>query len=432
MDINNKFPEALLNAPGLPGQIASYINSTAIKRQPVLALGAAICAAGTIFAHRIRSDSNLRTNFLVLSIAESGCGKEGARQSIIQLFNKCELNNYMLGDFVSDSGILTGLRDNKGIGFAMIDEIGREIQALNNKRSNSHEQRIMTTVMKLFSQAGGTYRGKQYANVDSKFPRFDIEQPCLNVYGTTVPKRFYEALTSDEAIDGFLARWLVFKSDDIDPPLQEFSHIAPPDDLIKDIAEIQAMPAYEQLTVNGVVLSDPVPIPKIIPFSDTAKDILQNLTFVCNEKRKQEIKNGGVLAPIWARTREHAIKLALVAHPFEHGIIESVTMQWACDLALYLSNVSINAIRENISDNEHERTLRRVHSVIKRYNDNNHNKPMPNKKLIQATAKFLNVIDRGKVLFQLSEAGFIDIRETGKTYDGKPCYEFIANDYSTG
>lgn len=426
--VNNsiEFPEYLLHdAPGLPGQIANWINSMSIRRQPILALGAAICASGTIFAHRIRSDTDLRTNFMVLSIAESGCGKEGARQLLNKLFSMCGISHYILGEFVSDAGMLSALKKN-GIGFAMTDEIGREINALFNGTPSNHEQRIITTMMKLFSQASGTYRGKQYANHDGKTPRVDIEQPCLNLYGTTVPKRLFDSLTSDDAIDGFLPRWLLFNSSDINPPRQKLNNNAQkPTDLIKAIATIQAIPVYDNSTPAG---TKTIPTPKIIPFSDSAEIILDDLEGICNEKRVQEIKDGGLLAPIWARTREHAIKLALVSHNFERGVIEDDVMQWACDLALYLSEFSIRAIRENISDSENEKVLRRVHGIIKRYNDNNQNKGMPNKIFVQRMG-FLTPNDRNKIVTQLAESEYIEKRKTGKIYAGQPCYAFYAKEY---
>ena len=44
-----------------------------------------------------------------------------------------------------------------------------------------------------------------------KKPRVDIEQPCLNVLGSTVPDRLFNSITEEELMDGFfLTRWLIF------------------------------------------------------------------------------------------------------------------------------------------------------------------------------------------------------------------------------
>ena len=405
--ITHELPEHLLNAPGLPGQIAAWIDTVSIKKQPVLALGAAISAAGTIMAHRVRSESDLRTNFMVLGLAESGSGKERARQCIDSLFRAAGIDHLLLGDFASDVGLLESLAQNNAIGLSMIDEIGREIQSLNNSRAG-HEAKILTTMMKMFSSASSIYRGKQYGNAKDR-PRQDIVEPCLNIYGTTVPKRFFDALTSDEAIDGFLARWLVFASNDIQPEMTEgISCNNPPQQLIKEIEYIQAMPAYKEASPTMVQMQR-TPNPKTIPFSQEARRLLAELSATCEKNRVTEICKGGLLAPIWSRTREHAIKLALVAHPYRGGIIESVTMDWACQMALYLTKVASKAILENISDTDHEKALKRIHGIIERYNERN-NADIPHRTL-SARTTFIKARERNEILTQLSESGMIQVRE---------------------
>lgn len=409
-EVASDFPAHLIDGVGLVAEIAAWINSTAIRRQPVLALGAAICAVGTIFAHKIRSETNLRTNFMVLGTAESGAGKEHARSCLNSLFNACNLENLILGELPSDAGVLSALTRNNGIGFAMLDEIGREIKSLNSKGAGSFEGRILTMLMKMFSVAGSMYRGKEYANHDGDMDRKDIIQPCLNIYGSTVPKRFYDAMTSDDAIDGFLARWLVFGSNDIAPPLLDGGDIDhPPYSLIENIGFIKKMPAYAA-PVEGKVVMQPMPQPRVILFSDGAKRILGSLATACEENRIREIKKGSGLAAIWARTREHAIKLALVGHSYQEGIIDANVMTWACDMAMHLSHVAIKAIAENVADSDHERNVNKILKVIQKFNQHNNGEHMPHYKLTRSV-QFLKPRDRNEILNQLAESGKISTKE---------------------
>lgn len=415
---DSNFPEYLLDAPGLPGEIASWINSTAIKRQPILSLGAAICAAGTIFAHRIRNDSNLRTNFMVLGLAESGSGKNHPRECIKSLFNYCDLSQYTFGKFASDAALLNSLGDTNGIGLALIDEIGRELKCLNNPRAGGHETRLLTLMMEIYSEAGTHYDGKRYASNENNKR---LEQPCLNIYGTTVPKRLYDSLNSDDAIDGFLARWLLFPSEDIDPPMQQRGNVElPPEQLANNIRFIQGMRNFKE-PLPGFV-GAPIPDPRVIPYTDGAEDILRNLSNACNENRIAEIRRGGNLAPIWARTREHAIKLALVAHPYRSGAIERVTMSWACNMALHLSHLAIKAIRENISDSDYEKSLKRVHTIIKRYNEKT-GLPMKAWKVADAI-RSLKPRERNEIIAHLVESGQLISHE--EQYNGKLSYSYTA------
>ena len=404
-----EFPKHLLeHAPGLPGEIAAWINSTALKRQPVLALAAGICAAGTIFAHRVRNDSNLRTNFMVLGLAESGAGKNHARECIKSLFYACNMEQYTFGKFASDSGLINALSDNNGVGLALVDEIGRELQSLNSKGAGGHETRLLTAMMEIYSEAGSYYDGKRYASAEN-FKK--LVQPLLCIYGTTVPKRFFDSMTSDEAIDGFLARWLVFQSNDIDPPMQQRGNVENvPTTLMENIIYIRNMPIYKpQDEGNSYSVEAPIPAPRVINYSDAAKDILYEFSEACNANRMAEIKRGGLLAPIWARSREHAIKLALVAHPYRNDVIDSITMQWACEMAMYLSQVAVKTIQDNVSDSDHEKLLNKVKGVIVRWCSRNSGEFMPHRTLC-SYVKFIRGRERNEILQQLHESGIINIQ----------------------
>lgn len=423
--IESDFPLHLLDAPGLPGEIAIWINSTAIMRQPILALAAAICAAGTIFAHRIRSESNLRTNFMILGVAVSGAGKNHARECIDSLFAASHIEHLLLGDFASDAGILSSMSNTNGVGFALLDEIGRELKSLSGRNAGSHEARILTTMMKMFSQAGSTYRGKEYSDRDGKKTRQDIIQPCFNIYGTTVPKRFYDSLTSDDAIDGFLARWLIFSSDDIDPKISVGGdHQNPPQKLIDNIRGI-INSKIQTVAKNGYIDLTPIPAPRIVYFSELAQDKLEKFSKTCNENRLAEIRKGGNLDAIWARTREHAIKLALVAHPYyaDTPIIESVTIEWACEMAMYLSHVAIKAISENVADSEYGQNRNKVFNVIKKW-FSRHNQPIKAYEL-NNRIKYLPPRERDEILRDLVQNQ--DISAIKTTYNDKESCSYLPN-----
>lgn len=412
-----EFPKHLLdNAPGLPGEMAKWIDSTALKRQPVLALGAAICAAGTLFAHKIRNDSNLRTNFMILGLAESGAGKNHARSCIKSLFYKTGMEHLTAGNFASDAALINTIDANGGIGIALMDEIGREIAALTQRGAGGHEKRLITAMMEMYSEAGTYYDGKKYADSDNAKR---IIQPCVNIYGTTVPKRFFDAMTSDEAIDGFIARWFVFESNDIDPPMQESGNIDNiPPTLMENIKFIQAMPT-NAVVQPGYNIGPLVPQPTIIPYSSGAKDILDEFSKICNDKRLEEIKKGGLLAPIWSRAREHAIKLALVAHPYRDGIIETMTMGWACELAMYLSLKAIEVVNANVTDSPHQKMLYELRDCIKRWNDRNPGQYMPHTKLCNNFTK-IKGRERNEMLQQLRESGMIDVEEEKESKKANP------------
>jgi hypothetical protein len=79
---NYPFPDDLLSPPGLLGEVTRYIVASALKPQPILALGAAITALGTVIGRKVRTTTDLRTNIYAVSVADCGAGKEHTRKAI--------------------------------------------------------------------------------------------------------------------------------------------------------------------------------------------------------------------------------------------------------------------------------------------------------------------------------------------------------------
>ena len=84
--------------------------TTAKRPQPVLALGASLCALGALMGRKYRTASNIRSNLYVVGIAESGAGKNHSRVVINELFRRANLLQYLGGNKIaSGSGLLTAL-----------------------------------------------------------------------------------------------------------------------------------------------------------------------------------------------------------------------------------------------------------------------------------------------------------------------------------
>ena len=53
---------------------ADYILASAVRLQPILAVGASLCALDTLMGRKYRTQTNLRTNLYVVGMAGSGGG----------------------------------------------------------------------------------------------------------------------------------------------------------------------------------------------------------------------------------------------------------------------------------------------------------------------------------------------------------------------
>ncbi len=356
-------PVDLINkAPGLVGKIASWINETSIFVQPALALGCSIAAVGALKAHRVRTETNLRTNMYVVGVAPSGGGKGRAMEQVESLLNAAGLVHLFSGEPVSDSALLKSLRNNRGRRLLQWDELGIALQEMTATHAASHKASILSVMMKLFSKASGSYRGKEYADHDDKMKRKDLEQPCLCVYGASTPGTFYKALSSAHVVDGFVARLLVMESGDPYPKRRDIGLTEIPPELISAVQAIEKMPTNDKPQGN---LDEAINIrPKIMMLEGFARIAFNEAQEVFDSERTKcgdEIEG---LTAVWSRAGEHVMKLALTVEDGDEITTESII--WARDVVLCCTQNLCQVIRTQIADNEYHRALNRVLEMVRK------------------------------------------------------------------
>jgi hypothetical protein len=245
----------------------------------------------------------------------------------------------------------------------LLDEIGRLIAVLNDARASSHVSEITTQLLKLYSSANGPYCGKIY--VDSDKNKI-VQQPNLCIFGTTVPRKFHEALTTSQVEDGFLSRLMVFESDEPDPEPVSVMTAPPPQSLIEACAMWERIPETTGLEVGDV---DAVmrPHPRIIPPDPKARLILDRFEAQMRERRKQ-LRESKQPAALYVRTAANAQKLALIVaagRGADDPTIGADDAEWACALATYLADSMAWRVLSHVSENQVERNVKRVAEVIR-------------------------------------------------------------------
>ncbi|OYU73633.1 MAG: hypothetical protein CFE32_20370, partial [Alphaproteobacteria bacterium PA3] len=134
----------LLIPDGLVGDLTRYMIATARRPQPLLSLGASLCAIGALMGRLYRTESNLRSNLYVVGIADSGSGKNHAREIVNEVFFEAGLANHLGGNKIaSGAGLLTALHRQPAILF-QIDEFGMFLSAAaDRRRSPRHITEIL-------------------------------------------------------------------------------------------------------------------------------------------------------------------------------------------------------------------------------------------------------------------------------------------------
>ena len=238
-------------------------------RSRLLAIGASLCALGALMGRKYRTQTNLRSNLYVVGMADSGSGKDHARGVIKEAFVAAGLQHFLGGNRIaSGSGLLTALYRQPSILF-QLDEFGQLLGSIVNKRhAPRHITEIWDLLTELCTSAGGTFFGAEYADQKQR-PRQDIAQPCCCVHATTVPEPFWAALQEGSMVDGSLARFLVFQTDDDVPdrnrrpkPIGEV-----PAELVAALQAIAAgVPGHGRgnlaaLIEGPMIVPDPYPVP---------------------------------------------------------------------------------------------------------------------------------------------------------------------------
>src|SRR5205085_5715475 len=104
------FPVEFLNVPGFIGQVVQFNLETAVRPQPVLALGGAIALQAVLAGRKVRDNRDNRTNLYIVGTAPSGMGKDHARKINKKILYRAGLDELAgCEEIASDAGLLSAV-----------------------------------------------------------------------------------------------------------------------------------------------------------------------------------------------------------------------------------------------------------------------------------------------------------------------------------
>ena len=362
-------PFTLVMPDGLVGDLTDYMLSTARRPQPLLSLGASFCAIGALMGRQYRTESNLRSNLYVVGIADSGSGKNHAREIINEVFFEAGLAHHLGGNKIaSGAGLLTALHRQPAILF-QIDEFGMFLAAAaDRRRSPRHITEILDNMTELYTAAGGIFLGAEYANRDGSNERRDINQPCLSVYGTTTPLHFWGALQGANVVDGSLARFLILPSDEDYPDENIAVGMRQADPtLIAGLQSVACGGGHQKGNLAGKTADQNTAVnPTIVPMTEEARARFKALSAELTGELRAAA--GTAFTAILARIGENALKLALIVavgrDPTNPGIDLSAA-DWAIDFVRHYARQTMEAVERHVADTDTEAHLKRLKEIIR-------------------------------------------------------------------
>ena len=327
-----------LNPGGTLQEWIDYTLRTAFKRQPELALLAAIAGFATVIGRKVQDDYGTRPNVYCVGIAPSSCGKQHPI-SVNKLIIAQAGGELMLQDSLASHAGLHSAIDLSPSMLLQSDEMGRLFASLSNlAKAPPHLAGIIDIWLKLFSSSGTVYIAPAYADRKNNYR---VTNPNLCIYGTSVPGNFFSSLTTDSLSDGLFNRFLIAEISDHDPDPQKPDSAVIPEGLIETVKWwINYHPGQTDFAPTArVLVSSPGAIAEF--------DVMQN---VARQRQRDEQEMG---TQIWGRAFEYGRKLALI-HQCSLGkdseMISVESAKWGCGLAYRLIDRMEQLADQYISD----------------------------------------------------------------------------------
>ena len=328
--------------PGLIGEIAKYCYDASYRPIAEASVATAICYVAALIGRSYHIHGRGPNQYAVF-LAESGVGKEGAKDAIRAL-NRAVMARVPAahtvissGDFSSGIALVKALADSPCT-LALSGEIGQRLKLMLDPRAPSHLAELKLALTDAWSQSGpsGVLSSRKYS--DKTKNASDVISPCLSYLGESVPSEFYNAITSNAASDGFVPRFLVFHYHGDRPNPNRHKAGEPSAELVQKVADLFV--AAKSVLDHGQML--PV---QFIP---------EAWTMVCTHEEMidERVRNepaGSPMRAILNRTHEKARRLmalyAACANPY-HPVVTAELAAAAIEMVEHCDTPLVEAFKD--------------------------------------------------------------------------------------
>lgn len=347
--------------PGILGRTCKWVNSCAVKPQPVLTMMNVLAVAGAVFGRRYQGHTGIRTNLYMVGIAPTGSGKEHSRSCMKALLGLAGQDELLGGDkIISAAGVATMLAKFPRR-VIQLDEIGMFLQAIGHKNAGSYERMISMVLTELFSSSKSVWNGGHYA--DMKKETITVAAPHLCIYGTTTLSSYAAALKRETIASGELNRYLVLPGDARPELIMSPGLGKPPASLVE---EWRAMAAAVG-RVGGNLADQPevLPEPVLVTVGDGEVAAWNAMR---REQEKLAADLGEDMGPLWMRYAENAMKVALVcaiARDCEKPVLHGEDLEVGRAIARVAVEYALTLAREHMVSGDFEKNCQRVLQKIR-------------------------------------------------------------------
>jgi hypothetical protein len=339
-------PEHLLSVPGFINDLSEYTMQTAPYPNRTLAFTGALAMLSFLLARRVRDCADVRSNVYLVALANSGAGKDHPRKVNMNIAFETGLHCHLGDAFASGEGLQDVMAHYIYMLF-QTDEIDGLLKAINGFQDARHES-LMNTLLKMYSASNSIFNTRAKAGVTEAAP---IVNPSLTLYGTAVPKYYYESLNERMLSNGFFARLLIFESE-MRGEGQEPELTAVPR---KIISTAQYWANFNTSRTGQGNLRNIYPEPLIIPAAPGMAEQYAEIRRAADDNyHKAENSKDTAGMSVWARAYEKVRKLALIyaaSGNHEKPLITTEALNWAWEVVKHQTLRMLFMARMHVAEN---------------------------------------------------------------------------------
>lgn len=353
------WPEDLLTAPGMVGELMDYINRSALIPQPLLAIPAALTAVALLSGNRYSvAHWRTRLNLYTLSVLVTGGGKDWPANVMMEAGSIGE-RALIVNDVASGAAMVKALDVTPNM-LLWRDEVWQMLETVNSSKGNPHQKELAAILMGLYGAAGRTYHGKIYANPKDNVP--PVQHPFVCFAGATTPQRFTETLEQTQVADGFLNRFVAFLVDTVpeDDAIPELERMPPV--LVAKLKHLAELDIIADLDADPFDVSSD--LPRVITMTEDAKAHFEKYGKHCRTLSTKVTP----LAPLHSRARENALKVAgivAVGVDPEKPEIDLEGAQWAVRLVTRCLMKLTGQLEREMSEGKFDKDCKRALEMVR-------------------------------------------------------------------
>lgn len=350
--------------PGLVGEIAEYIYSTAVRPVPEVALAAALSLVAGICG-RSYNISGTGLNLYIILLAGTGTGKEGASRGIDNLLSAVKSTVPASDMFIGPSAFASGqalvrVLNDRPCFVSVLGEFGLTLKEMCDPRASSALVILKKVLLDIFTKSGSTQVLRPSVYSDTEKNTKTIEAPNVTILGESTPETFFNGLDETHISEGLIPRFCIIQYTGPRPPRNKDA-LRPPNPILvnkfTDLLNIALTTyankacAHVQMTKEATALMD--------AFDARCDDFINST-------------GSDVEHQLWNRAHLKALKLAAVVavgcEPYAPVVNERVA-QWAIrfvenDVASILAKFSKGDVGRG--ETRHESDIRRaIESYLK-------------------------------------------------------------------